>query len=167
MTRIYLDNAATSWPKPEAVYRAVDHAMREWGVASGRGASREADDIARMLDGARRDVAELINSDSPARVVFTNNGTAALNPAIHGVLRPGDHAICSAADHNSVLRPLRFLQAQGVASTIVPCDATGWVDPDAVRRALRPNTRLIALTHASNVTGCLQDVAAVGRIARA
>ena len=98
---------------------------------------------------------------------FALNGTDALNLAIHGLLRPGDHAICTAADHNSVLRPLRYLEEHGqIEVTRVKCDNTGRVDPDDIRRALRPDTRLVAMMHASNVTGTVEPVAEVGRIVR-
>ncbi len=164
--RIYLDNAATSWPKPEAVYEAVDYYQRELGATTGRGAYREADEADRRVRQARQQLAELIGVDEPQRIVFTANGTESLNLAIHGVLRPGDHVVTSVVDHNSVLRPLRFLEEHmGISVDRVPCGADGIVDPDAVRAALRSNTRLIALVHASNVTGALQPIEQVGAIA--
>ncbi len=164
--RIYLDNAATSWPKPEAVYEAVDHYQRELGATTGRGAYREADQVQRLTMHARQQLVRLIGGEDPHRVVFTANGTESLNLAIHGCLRPGDHVVTSHVDHNSVLRPLRFLQEhQDIEVTRVACDGRGIVDPDAIRTAIRPNTRLIALVHASNVTGALQPVEEVGQIA--
>jgi cysteine desulfurase / selenocysteine lyase len=164
--RIYLDNAATSWPKPEAVYEAVDWYQRELGTTTGRGAYREADEAARRVRGTRERLATLLGVDEPNHIVFTTNGTESLNVAIHGVLRPGDHAITSVVDHNSVLRPLRFMQEhQGVEVDRVPCGQDGIIDAEAVRRAIRPNTRLIALVHASNVTGALQPIVEVGGIA--
>jgi len=165
--RIYLDNAATTWPKPEAVYQAITAAQRDWGIAAGRGVTREAAQVARMLAELRGQLVALLNADSPGGIVFTVNGTAALNLAIHGWLLPGDHAICTAADHNSALRPLRWLeQTAGVAVTRVPCDAAGWVDPAAIASAWRANTRLVTCTHAGNVTGTLLPAAEIGRIAR-
>jgi cysteine desulfurase family protein len=166
MQRIYLDNAATSWPKPEAVYEAVDYYQRELGATIGRGAYREADEVGRRVAQARQRLVELIGGDDPQRIIFTANGTESLNLAIHGILRRGDHVVTSVVDHNSVLRPLRFLEEHlDISVDRVPCGADGVVDPAAVQAALRPNTRLIALVHASNVTGALQPIEAVGSIA--
>jgi cysteine desulfurase / selenocysteine lyase len=165
--RIYLDNAATTWPKPESVYQAVDRAQREWGVAAGRGASQEALSIQRMLLELRQLIAQLINGHSPAGVTFHAHGTAALNTAIHGLIRQGQHVICTAAEHNSVLRPLETLAADNMIEwTILPSDQTGRVDPIALRKAWRTNTSLFVCNHASNVTGVVQDVAALGAIVR-
>lgn len=165
--RIYLDNAATSWPKPEAVYAAVDRYQRELGAPAGRSVYRQAAEVERLVLDTRRQVAELIGAEDPSRVVFTANGTDALNLALHGLLRPGDHVVTTVAEHNSVLRPLRYLEDQrGVSVTRVRCNATGWVDTQDVREAITPRTRLIAMVHASNVTGALQPVEDVGRLAR-
>ncbi len=164
--RIYLDNAATSWPKPQSVYDAVDHYQRSMGVAAGRGFYREAVEVDRTLQRTRTAIARLIGADEPSRIIFTFNGTDSLNLALHGILRSGDHVITSAAEHNSVLRPLRYLEGhQGVEISRIPVDEFGLVDPDAIRGAIRPNSRLIALIHASNVTGALQPAEDVGRIA--
>ncbi|MCO6458341.1 MAG: aminotransferase class V-fold PLP-dependent enzyme [Pirellulaceae bacterium] len=166
-TRIYLDNAATSWPKPETVYQAVERYLRHCGAPAGRGAYREASEVEREVARCRRLLAELIAAEDPRQIVFTCNATDALNLALHGLLRPGDHVVTSVVEHNSVLRPLRFLeQQQGVQVTRVPCDQRGVVDPAAIERAVRPETRLIALIHASNVTGALQPVEQAGQIAR-
>lgn len=164
---IYLDNAATSYPKPEAVYAAMDRFARHVGASAGRGAYREAYETAELLEAARRDVARLFNAPDPARVIFGHNCTDALNLAIKGLLRPGDHAITTWMDHNSVLRPMRAMEQRGaIAVTRVRADGEGFVDPADIRRALRPNTRLIVVVHASNVTGSVQDAAAIQRIAR-
>ena len=165
--RIYLDNAATSWPKPESVYLAVEQFQRQIGAPAGRSTYREAVEVERLVAAARRRVAELIGVPDPRRIVFTANGTDSLNLALHGLLRTGDHVVTSVVEHNSILRPLRYLETQArITVDRVPCDAIGLVDPDAIRRAIRPNTRLIALIHASNVTGAIQPIEAVGRIAR-
>jgi cysteine desulfurase / selenocysteine lyase len=167
MKRIYLDNAATSWPKPEAVYAAVDRYMRENGAPAGRSTYLQATEVDRTVAAARASMARLIGADDPRQITFALNGTDAINLAIHGLLRPGDHVVCTAADHNSVLRPLRYLQDHGqIEVSRVSCDNTGWVDPDNIRRTLRPATRLVAMTHASNVTGTIEPVAEVGRIVR-
>lgn len=166
MKRIYLDNAATSWPKPEAVYAIVDRYQRELGAPAGRSVYREANEVERLVNDARRRVARLLHVDDAARIVFTSNGTDSLNLALQGLLRPGDHVISSVAEHNSTLRPLRYLQDnRGVQVTLVGCDAAGFVDPDEIRLAIRSNTRLIALVHVSNVTGTVQSVPDVGRLA--
>jgi cysteine desulfurase family protein len=165
--RIYLDNAATSWPKPQSVYAAVDRALREIGAPAGRGVYREADEAARLVADARRRVAAILGAEEPRRVVFTLNGTDSLNLALHGLLKPGDHVVTTVVEHNSVLRPLRQMRETGGRSvTRVGCDAEGFVDPDEIARAITPETRLIALVHASNVTGAMQPVEEVGRIAR-
>lgn len=166
MPRIYLDNAATSWPKPEAVYRAVEDYQRRLGAPAGRSAYAEASETERIVASCRQRIAELIGAAKTKEIVFTHNATDSLNLALHGVLRPGDHVVTSDCEHNSVLRPLRFLAEQrGVSATYVGCDAQGFVSPDDIRRAIQPQTRLIALVHASNVTGAIQPVEEVGKIA--
>ncbi len=165
--RIYLDNAATSWPKPEAVYRAVDDYQRNCGVAAGRSQYRLATDVQRQIQACRQRAAQLIGAKQSQNIVFTLNGTDSLNSAIHGILRPGDHVVTSVAEHNSILRPLSKLAAgKTIEVTFVDCDDRGIVQPAAIREALRPNTRLVALTHASNVTGAIQPIADIGEIAR-
>jgi len=165
VTRIYLDNAATSWPKPDVVYAAVDRYLRENGAPAGRSAYAEAAEVDRAIQSARSAIARLIGAADAREIAFAFNGTGALNLAIHGLLRRGDHAICTDADHNSVLRPLRHLEElAGLEVTRVGCNAVGWVNPDDIRRAMRPNTRLVAMLHASNVTGVLQPAADVAEI---
>jgi cysteine desulfurase / selenocysteine lyase len=168
MMRIYLDNAATSWPKPTCVYDAADKYLRDNGAPSGRSGYAEAIEAGRIVERARRGVARLIGAGDPRQVVLTFSGTDSLNLAIRGVVRPGDHVVTTVCEHNSVLRPLRALvDAAGVEVTYVPCNAAGFVSPDDVRAALRPQTRLVAVVHASNVTGAIQPIAEIGTIARA
>lgn len=163
--RRYLDNAATSWPKPEPVHAAWERAARALGVAAGRGGYREAVKAGGIIGRARELVAGLIGCD-PSRVALTAGGTLALNMAIHGLLRSGDHVIATAADHNATLRPLHWLATQGmIGLDILPCDGRGIVDPDSIARAWRPATRLVTIAHASNVTGAVQDAAAIARVA--
>lgn len=167
MRRIYLDNAATSWPKPPEVWDAVDRYQRQCGAPAGRSAYAEAGEAEQVVRDARRGVAQLLSVREPHRVLFTFNGTDALNLALFGYLRPGDHVVTSVAEHNSVLRPLRALQQQrGIEVTYVPCGSDGILDPDDVRAALRHNTRLVALVHASNVTGAVQPLSDIGPIVR-
>jgi selenocysteine lyase/cysteine desulfurase len=164
--RRYLDNAATSWPKPEPVLAAWNNAARIVGAAAGRAAYRSAVEADAIRQRARMAAARLLGGVDPARVALPGGCTLALNLAIHGLVRPGDHVIATAADHNAVLRPLHAMARRGIAAvTIVPCDGLGRVDPAAVAAAWRPATRLVACTHASNVTGAVQDVAAIAAIA--
>jgi cysteine desulfurase family protein len=165
--RIYLDNAATSWPKPPAVADAVDRYLRKLGAPAGRSGYREAAEVERRIRDTRRHTAQLIGADDPKRVVFTAGCTDSLNLALHGLLQTGDHVVTTVIEHNSVLRPLRHLQDhRGVEITHVGCSDEGFVDVDALVRAVRPSTRLIALIHASNVTGALQPIERVAEIAR-
>jgi cysteine desulfurase family protein len=165
--RCYLDNAATSWPKPEPVLAAMDRYHRELGVAAGRGATRAASEVDATIARCRQRAAELFSAESSERIVFTFNGTDSLNLAIQGALRPGDHVIASTLEHNSVLRPLSELRRRiGIETTFIAPEPHGRVEPAKFREALRPNTRLIALLHASNVTGVVQPIDDVGEIAR-
>jgi len=164
---IYLDNAATSFPKPEPVYRGMEEFVRASGANPGRGGHRRAVEAEGMINDTRRLLARLLGVPRPERVVFGHNATDGLNMAIKGVMRPGDHAITSVLEHNSVSRPLNRLEQDGViALTRVPATADHLIDPDEIARALRPNTRLVALTQASNVTGTIQPIAAIGTIVR-
>ncbi len=158
--RLYFDHAATGWPKTEAVYRAVELEMRRGGAAAGRGVYRQAVHSGEILANCRRRAAQVFNSDPQGHWVLTSNGTQALNLALHGLLRSGDQAITTAADHNSVLRPLEWLREnQGVEYHVVPCDQLGRVSAADVLNSLQPNTRLLAISHASNVTGAIQPIA--------
>jgi cysteine desulfurase family protein len=164
---IYLDNAATSYPKPEAVYRALDAFARQDLANPGRAGHKMALAAERALDDCRHLLNRLFHGKEPERWAFTLNCTDALNMAFKGVLADGEHVITTDLEHNSVSRPLRALELAGrISLTRVPADASGTIDPDAVRRAITLRTRLIALTHASNVLGTVQPIAAVGRIAR-
>lgn len=169
--RIYMDNSATSFPKPEAVAEAMADFARHCGASAGRGAYAEAQACRQIIATCRRRVAELIHAESPERIVFAMNCSGALSVVIRGLLNTagaGAHAIATAMEHNSVLRPLNALKAQtGLDPQFVPCDGvTGLVDPDDIRRAIRPGTRLIACVHVSNVTGTMQPIGEVAHIAR-
>jgi cysteine desulfurase family protein len=168
--RLYLDNAATSRPKPSSVSEAMCRYATELGASAGRGAYAEAVETGELMLECRRRLNQLFHGERPEHFVFTLNCSDALNVAIKGLIdadRPG-HAICTHIDHNSILRPLHALEERGHATqTRIPADPlTGLVDPDDIRKAIRPDTRLIAITHASNVTGTVQPVREIGRIAR-
>ncbi|WP_437229397.1 aminotransferase class V-fold PLP-dependent enzyme [Planctomicrobium sp. SH661] len=166
MPRIYLDNAATSYPKPEAVYAAVDRYQRELGTAVGRGSTRASGDVQRIVDQGRLQAARMFGATGPQQVIFTLNGTDSLNLAIQGLLREGDRAITTVWDHNSVLRPLRELEtSRGIETQIIPADKSGGVDLELLEQALKVSTRLVVVTHASNVTGIVQPVREIARLA--
>ncbi|MEA5114164.1 MAG: aminotransferase class V-fold PLP-dependent enzyme [Geobacteraceae bacterium] len=162
---IYLDNAATSYPKPESVYQAVDYTLRRVGASPGRGGYRRGLDATRLVFEAREALAELFTVRDSSRIVFTASATEALNLAISGLLRPGDHAITTTVEHNSVARPLRLAETRGVEVTRLSCDRSGLLNPGEVKRAIRKNTRLIALAHCSNVTGTIQPIGEIGELA--
>ncbi|HEY8504408.1 MAG TPA: aminotransferase class V-fold PLP-dependent enzyme, partial [Gemmataceae bacterium] len=164
---VYLDNAATSFPKPEGVYRALDRFARESLANPGRAGHKMALAAEHTLDEGRHRLNRFFNGQGPQRFAFTLNCTDALNMAFKGVLREGDHVITTDLEHNSVSRPLRAMEKSGfITLTRLAADGAGFIDPDAVRAAITPRTRLIALTHASNVLGTVQPAAEVGRIAR-
>lgn len=163
---IYFDNAATSWPKPPAVRAALDDYFADAGGNPGRSGHRMSIAAARTVENAREMLAELFNSNDPSRIVFTQNATHALNLALYGCLKPGDHVVATSIEHNSVMRPLRHLETLGVQLTVVACTPEGMLDVSRVRRALRPDTRLLVTTHGSNVVGTIVPVADVAALAR-
>ena len=163
---IYLDNAATSFPKPEPVYQALDRFARTSLANPGRSGHRMALDSERMLDEGRHALNQLFRGLEPERWVFTLNCTDALNIAIKGSIKPGDHVITSDLEHNSISRPLRRMELDGMIELTRIESDNGYLDPDSVRRALRPNTALVALTHAANVLGTVQPIEAIAPIVR-
>jgi cysteine desulfurase / selenocysteine lyase len=163
---IYLDNAATSYPKPPEVISAMTSFLTEVGVGTGRGSHRQALAANRMVYEARERIARLFHLPDSSRVIFTHSATESLNLAVNGLLKPGDHLVTSTMEHNSLVRPLHRLSRQGVSVTRVACNRDGFLDPRDVAAALRPETRLIALSHCSNVTGAIQPVAEIGALAR-
>jgi cysteine desulfurase/selenocysteine lyase len=163
---IYFDNAATSWPKPPEVAAAMTQFIERVGANPGRSGHRLSVEAARIVYHAREAVAELFGVPDPLRVCFGHNVTEALNLALRGLLRPGDHVITSSMEHNSMMRPLRALERTGVAVTVVPCSPEGVLDPADVEAAIRPETKLVALNHGSNVCGTLLPMAEAGQICR-
>ncbi len=164
---VYLDNAATSWPKPEAVLKAMDRFLREQGGNPGHGSHSLARAAAEVVKETRVLVSRVINAPCVDRVIFTAGCTASLNMGLKGLLRPGDHVIISRLEHNSVVRPLRKLEGTGVKVTrLLPSPDTGVVSPAELREAMRPETKLVVMTHASNVNGVVQPIAEYGAVAR-
>jgi cysteine desulfurase/selenocysteine lyase len=163
---IYFDNAATSWPKPPGVAEAMVHFVEQVGANPGRAAHRRAVQAGRIVYDAREAVCELFGAPDPLRVVWCKNVTEALNLALVGLLRAGDHVVTSSVEHNSMMRPLRALERDGIELTVVRCSPHGILDPTDVERAIRPQTKLVAINHASNVVGTLLPVAEVGAICR-
>src|SRR5271163_934344 len=163
---IYLDNAATSFPKPESVYQVLDRFARADLANPGRAGHKMALAAERVLDDARHLLNQLLHGEGPERFIFALNCTDALNMAFKGVLADGDHVITTDLEHNSVSRPLRAMELAGkISLTRIAADKGGTVDPEQVRKAITPRTRLIALTHASNVLGTVQPITEVGRLA--
>ncbi len=166
MNLIYLDNAATSWPKPAETIEAINRFNYEIGVSPGRSGHRLSIESARLVYDTREAIAKLFSIEDPLNIVFTKNATEALNLAIVGFLKKGDHVITSSVEHNSVMRPLREMEKRGVEISTAPCSEKGELDPGEIRALIKKNTRAIYLTHASNVTGTILPVNEVGKIAK-
>jgi cysteine desulfurase family protein len=163
---IYLDNAATSWPKPPQVAAAMQHFLAHVGATPGRSGHRLSVEAGRTVLDARDAIAELLGMRDPLRVAFMANATEALNTVLLGFPVSGEHVIVSGLEHNSVMRPLSELSRRGITHTVLPHSADGSLDPDEIRKAVRPGTILLAVNHASNVTGRVLPVREAGRIAR-
>jgi len=166
MSIIYFDNAATSWPKPPEVNKAIQKYLKKIGANPGSSGHRLSVEAARVIYDTREKLAQLFNITDPLQIVMTKNATEGLNIAIFGLLKSGDHVITSSMEHNSVMRPLRVMERRGVELTVIPCDREGLIDPAHVNGAVKKNTRAIFMTHASNVTGTVMPIADIGRIAR-
>jgi cysteine desulfurase/selenocysteine lyase len=162
---IYLDNAATSWPKPKEVMHAMGDFMENSGGNPGRSGHRLSISAARIVYSAREAVAELFHAPDPMRVIFTSNVTQALNLALCGLLKPGDRVVTSSIEHNSVMRPLRALEKEGIQLTVVQCGTAGCLNLEAFRAAVTPGTRLVVVTHASNVMGTILPIKKIAAIA--
>ncbi|CAH2215350.1 aminotransferase class V-fold PLP-dependent enzyme [Tepidibacter aestuarii] len=163
---IYLDNAATTFPKPDKVYEEVLNCMKNYGANPGRAGHKLALEAGRTIYETRENICKLFNIDNPMNVVFTNNATDSLNLAIKGFVNEGDHIITTSMEHNSVIRPIKALEKIGVTNTIVKCNEFGELDVSDIKNAIKENTKLIVTTHASNVCGTLVDIEKVGKIAR-
>jgi cysteine desulfurase/selenocysteine lyase len=163
---IYLDNGATSFPKPEVVYTFMDHAYRSFGVNPGRSGYDLCMEAGQLVDDTRKLLTRFLNGDDPNRLVFSYNSTDALNLIINGMLKAGDHAISTTLEHNSVLRPLYHLSRDGVEVDLVPFGEDGFVDPETIKAKFKSNTRLVIVNHASNVIGTILDIRGIGRLCR-
>ena len=168
--RLYMDNAATSFPKPREVYDSMMRYAQDIGASGGRGAYREALETGELVNNCRRDLCKLFNGENHEHFIFTLNCTDALNLAMKGLIDPREtsHAVCTEIDHNSILRPIQEMADRGwLEQTRVRIDpSTGLLDPEDVRKSLRSNTKFIAIGHASNVTGTVQAIRQIGAIAR-
>lgn len=163
---IYLDNAATTYPKPECVYEAIMDCMKNYCANPGRAGHKLAMKAAREIYDTRENIAKLFNVDNPMNIVFTNNATDSLNLAIKGLVKSGDHIITTSMEHNSVIRPIKALEKNNVENTVVQCDKDGFLNIEDLKSAIKPNTKLIVTTHASNVCGTLIDIKSVGEVAK-
>lgn len=162
---IYLDNAATTYPKPEEVYQAMLESMKEFGANPGRSGHKLALKAGRAIYETRELLSKLFNIENPMNIIFTSNATEGLNLGIKGILKSGDHIITTSMEHNSVLRPLKALENIGVETTIIQCDKTGMIDINDIEKNIRQNTKMIITTHASNVTGTLFPIDEISKIA--
>lgn len=163
----YLDNAATSYPKPESVYKRIDHILRSIGGNPGRSGHSMALDAGRVIFEARESAARLFNVKDASRIAFTKNATEAINVAFKGILKPGDHVVTTSIEHNAVMRPLQRLERDwGVKLTRVKADKEGWIRPGDIEKAITNNTKLVSVVHASNVFGAILPVREIGNICR-
>lgn len=165
--KVYLDNSATSWPKPPQVAEAITEFLTHSAASPGRSAHRMSVSAAREVFETRELIAELFNVPDSERVIFTSNATQALNTAIYGVLKKGDHVITTTFEHNSTIRPLRKLENEGIVEvTIIGCNKEGAFDISELENSIRPNTRLVCAIHTSNVTGDVLPIASIGKICK-
>ncbi len=163
---IYLDNAATTWPKPPGVLQAMEKCLTQLGANPGRAGHRMALQAGRLIYETRELLAGLFGVKNPLQIAFTLNATEALNQALRGLLAPGDHIITSSMEHNSVSRPLHFLQGQGIEVTKIPATPEGGIVVAEVEKSIKENTKALVMTHASNVSGTIFPVKEIGEIAR-
>jgi cysteine desulfurase family protein len=163
---IYLDNGATSFPKPEEVYVYMDSFYRRFGVNPGRSGYDLCLEAGAVVDNTRKMLTAFFHGKDPNRLCFSYNATDALNLILFGMLRSGDHAVSTTIEHNSVLRPLYHLSREGVEVDYVPFNGKGFVDPGEIKKQFKPNTRLVVVNHASNVLGTVQPLREIGRLCR-
>jgi cysteine desulfurase family protein len=164
---IYLDNGATSFPKPEIVYTFMDQFYRRFGVSPGRSGYDLCIETENIIEDTRKSLTRYFNGTDPKRLIFSSNSTDALNIAISGLLSPGDHVLTTRIEHNAVLRPLYHQSIYNdVEVTYIPFDGKGFVDPDDFASGFKRNTRLVVVNHASNVIGTVQPIKEIGKLCR-
>lgn len=163
---IYLDNAATSFPKPSGVYDEVLNCMKNYAANPGRSSHDMSIQASTKIAETRRELSTLFNIDCPFNIIFTCNATEALNIGIKGILKKGDHAISTMIEHNSVLRPLNYLITDGVELTLLKVNMEGFIDIDELQKSIKKNTKAVIVNHASNVLGSIQDIEKIGSICK-
>lgn len=163
---IYLDNAATSFPKPEQVWRALKDHWFNKGGNPGRSGHRLSLEAGRAVVQAREALSELFHGEKSEQIVFSSNATDAINMAFKGILKPGDHVITTSMEHNSVIRPLRDFEQRGCELSVVPCSKEGFVSVEKIQEEIKRETRLVVVNHVSNLTGTIQPVGEIGRLCR-
>lgn len=166
MKRIYMDNAATSFPKAEGVAEAMTNYIINIGGNVGRGSYYNSYAAGSIVYETRELLCKLFHFDDPLNIVFTMNITQSLNMILKGFLKEGDHVLISSMEHNAVLRPLTSLQQKGIQLDIIPCDSEGFLNPDSIKQYIKPNTKLLVITHASNVCGSIQEIKEIGKICK-
>jgi cysteine desulfurase family protein len=167
MDLIYLDNSATAFPKPEEVYHFMDRFYRDNGVNPGRSGFDAAIATGELVHETRKILTQLFNGDDPNRLTFSYNASDSLNMVIQGLAEKGDHVVTTMLEHNSVLRPLYHLECNGVIEvTHVPFDERGYISPEDIRSAVRPNTKMVIVNHSSNVLGTIQPIGEIGKICK-
>lgn len=163
---VYFDNAATTFPKPDIVYESIMSSMKDYGANPGRSGHKLALKMGRGIFDTRELIGELFNIKNPLNIALTFNCTESLNIGIKGVLKPGDHVITTSMEHNSVLRPIKYLERFGVESTIVKADSKGRINILDIENSIKENTKLIVTTHVSNLTGTIMPVSEIGNLAK-
>lgn len=161
---VYFDNSATSWPKPEEVLESIKYFINEIGGSPGRSGHRMSIEASRLVEETREVIGEFFNYDDTSRIVFTKNITEALNICIFSLLKPGDHVITSSMEHNSVMRPLRFLEKKGLIISTIDCIPKGDINVSDIEKNINNNTKMVILTHASNVIGTILPIEKVAKI---
>lgn len=165
--QVYLDNTATSWPKPKTVVESISEYLNDYGASPGRSGHAMALKAARIVFDARELLAQLFNAETSEKVIFSSNATNAINTAFKGILKKGDHVIISHMEHNSTIRPLRYLESLGIIElSIIPCDKNGNIDMDLLKSSFRPNTRIVSTIHGSNIIGTVMPIAEIGALCK-
>ena len=162
---VYFDNSATTWPKPDRVYRGVYEFMKRNASNPGRSGYAMSKETQNIVYSCRELICDYLKVNDPSKIIFTKNTTEALNIVIKGLLKKGDHVICTSMEHNSVYRPLDKLTENGVKFDVVWADEEGCIDPNDIEKSIQPNTKLIVVNHVSNVCGSIHDIDTIGKIA--